>query len=321
MRSTLLFALLVGCSGVIEGRPGGTSGGGEPGSSAGGDGSAGGGTSTAGGSSAGGSAVPGDLPCDVADLLARSCTSCHGSSLSGGAPFSLLSRADLVRELSPGVTVVSRSVTRMKLASAPMPPAPFPAPSAQDTAILEGWVTAGMPNGSCTGGAPDAGPAPLTCLGGTTWTLGNRANENMNPGWACQSCHDGQNVAGQNAGGVSQPERSYFFMGTVFRGPNERDLCNAGLTGTVEIEITGADGNPITTMRAREGSGNFFSDGELPRSNRLLMSNATLSLPYTAKVRANGMVREMRTPQMSGDCNVCHTERGAQLAPGRIVSP
>ncbi len=143
----------------------------------------------------------------------------------------------------------------------------------------------------------------------------------MNPGWACQSCHNGQNVAGQNPGGASEPERSYFFMGTVFRQPNERDLCNAGLTGTVEIEIIGADGTPITTMRARNGSGNFFSDGEAPMSDRLILSNAPLSLPYTAKVRANGTVREMRTPQMSGDCNLCHTERGAQLAPGRIVTP
>lgn len=268
----------------------------------------------------GGAAIPGELPCDVAQLLARSCTSCHGAPLSGGAPFSLLSRGDLVREVSPGVTVVSRSIARMKLTAAPMPPSPFPAPTAQDTAVLETWVAAGAPSGACMG-VPDAGPPPLTCLSNSMWTLGNTASADMNPGWSCQGCHRGQNFAGQNPTGASKPERDYFFMGTVYRAPNERDLCNARLTGTVEIEITGADGQLITRMRARPGSGNFSSDGEAPESDRLLMSSTRLSLPYTARVRANGMVREMRTPQMSGDCNRCHTERGAENAPGRIVAP
>lgn len=327
MRSLLLWSMvLTSCSGVIDGRLPAAGGGDAAGSDGGATGGGGGGGGTAGASgggatTGGGSAVPGDLPCDVATLLAGSCTSCHGSPLTGGAPFSLLSRADLVREVTPGVTAVSRSIARMKLAAAPMPPSPLPAPSAQDIAVLESWVTAGMPAGTCASGTPDAGPAPLTCLSMSTWTQANLASDDMNPGLACQSCHRGQNFGGQNPGLVSKLERTYFFMGTVFRGLNEQNLCNAALTGTVEIEITGADGVRITTMQARPGSGNFFSDGETPESDRLLLSTATLSLPYTAKVRANGMVREMRTPQMSGDCNLCHTERGAQAAPGRIVAP
>ena len=38
----------------------------------------------------------GGLPCEVATLLSTHCVSCHGSPTSGGAPMSLLSRADLL---------------------------------------------------------------------------------------------------------------------------------------------------------------------------------------------------------------------------------
>lgn len=314
-RGLLLGASLVvmACQGAIVGgmQPGETGGGGANGTGAG----------AAGGGSGGSGTLPGDLPCDVATVLADHCTTCHGVTPSGGATFSLASRADLLRELSPGQTAVARSIARMQLASAPMPPSTFPAAAPADITVLEQWVAAGTPTGTCMAGSPDAGPPPLTCLSQSTWTSGNLPSDDMNPGLACQACHLGRNVRGQNPTLESQPERAYLFMGTVFRGPFERDLCNAALPGDVEVEIIGSDGLTITRMLARAGSGNFFSDGERPRSDRLLLVGDGVALPYTAKVRANGQVREMRTPQMSGDCNDCHGERGSGGAPGRIVTP
>lgn len=264
--------------------------------------------------------VPGDLPCEVATVLGTQCTSCHGAPLSGGAPFAIASRADLLRITSSGETVVARSVARMKDLSAPMPPSPFPAPSAAAIATLEQWVVAGTPGGTCAQ-VPDAGPPPLTCVSNSTWGRGNKGSHDMNPGLACQACHLGQNVLGQNPQRVSEPEKAWLFMGTVFAGPNEKDLCNAGLAGTVEIEIIGADGRLITRMQAHAGSGNFASDGERPWSDRLLRVGARVSMPYTVRVKAGGRSREMKTPQRSGDCNLCHTERGAEGAPGRVVVP
>ena len=38
-------------------------------------------------------------------------------------------------------------------------------------------------------------------------------------------------------------------------------------------------------------------------------------------VRFQGRATEMTTTQLSGDCNLCHTESGAQGAPGRVVLP
>ncbi len=50
-------------------------------------------------------------------------------------------------------------------------------------------------------------------------------------------------------------------------------------------------------------------------------SNASLALPYQAKVVKAGNERIMMTPQTVGDCNSCHTPAGANMAPGRILLP
>ena len=50
-------------------------------------------------------------------------------------------------------------------------------------------------------------------------------------------------------------------------------------------------------------------------------TTTTIQLPYTARVVANGKVSAMTTPQTNGDCNSCHTQRGDNVAPGRILLP
>jgi mono/diheme cytochrome c family protein len=56
------------------------------------------------------------------------------------------------------------------------------------------------------------------------------------------------------------------------------------------------------------GAGNFYS----------LQS---VTPPLSAKVTYGGAVRQMTAAATSGDCNTCHTQNGANGAPGRIKTP
>jgi hypothetical protein len=49
--------------------------------------------------------------------------------------------------------------------------------------------------------------------------------------------------------------------------------------------------------------------------------NASLTFPITAVVSFNGKTRAMTTAVASGDCNSCHTQTGANGAPGRVTLP
>lgn len=289
-----------------------------------GEGTGGGGGATGGGAAAngGGGGSSGDgglsldgLPCDVAQLVAARCASCHGPTPSGGAPVTLLSRADFLAPslVNPAQSYGQRSVERMRLTAGAMPPG-APPPTAEVDAFAA-WVTAGMPAGSC--GEVDAGmvwPPDPTCLSGLFRPMpvdgDEHGGETMAPGWACISCHSGQDFMGQNPGGaMSRRDTINQFMGTVFAAPHERDLCVPALPmgGTVEIlDTSGA-------VRARipfGASGNF-------------RGNATggMPSPYRARVVTANGTRAMATEQTSGDCNTCHTVSGANLAPGRIYLP
>ncbi len=194
-----------------------------PGGGGPGGGASGGGTS--GGASAGaGSGSADGLPCEVAAVLSRGCTSCHNDPLAGGAPMPLLNLAHL-QAPSPGdasKTTGQRSVERMTSASSPMPPSgPL---SDADIATIDAWVATGMPAGSCggTGGGgasggngSGAGGSPPVGEGGLPCDVQNFLNAK------CTSCHSnpprndapmpltshGALVA-TNAGGVRFADRS-----------------------------------------------------------------------------------------------------------------
>lgn len=249
------------------------------------------------------------LPCEVSALLQARCVSCHRSPPTGGAPNALQSRADLLAPAPAGGTFAERSLARMKNAASPMPPGgSLPA---NEIAPFEAWVVAGRPSGSC-GSAMDAGmPAALTCVSNRTWTQRYDGSPDMNPGMACRACHAGQNFNGQNPQGERELGRQYWFAGTAFPGRNERDGCLASPPTGVTVQILDADGGVRLTMPVRTTSGNFYDAA---------LRTAPAWLPYTARIVRNGqVVGTMRTPQMNGDCNVCHTERGEQGAPGRIT--
>ncbi len=142
-------------------------------------------------------------------------------------------------------------------------------------------------------GQPDLG-APPTCTSQQTWMNGDNGSELMHPGRACLDCHaqnDGPNLA---------------LAGTVFPSAHEPDECNGVGVGRAVVVITDAKG--VEHRLNVNAAGNFKLEGHV-------------ALPYHAHVEAHGLMRAMVSPQSAGDCNGCHTQRGEEGAPGRIVAP
>jgi hypothetical protein len=147
------------------------------------------------------------------------------------------------------------------------------------------------------GTAPSADPlaAAATCTSGMTWTQGDHGSAAMNPGRACITCHARMNG----------PDLT--IAGTLYPTGHEPDLCyGADGADGARIVITGADGQTITLTPVP--SGNFHL-------------RTRVATPFTAKVMYMGRERAMTATQTSGDCNSCHTQSGANGAPGRITLP
>jgi len=300
---------------------GGATGTGGSGTGTGGTG-AGIGTGTGGGASitgTGGSNPGMGLPCDVQTFLTNRCQTCHGATPVLGVPTSLVTYAELTgpSKSDPTKTEAEMAVSRMQNTTVPMPPKPGTPATAAEVGTMQAWIAAGYPTGSCAppGGSADGGvpadggasadgagpgtaPDPFavaaTCTSGTMFKGGESAA--MDPGMACVSCH-----------AKSGEAPKFTIAGTVYPTGHEPDLCNGtnGSTGA-QIVITGADGKSITLTP--NNAGNFSSNGAVTK-------------PYQAKVTYMGRERLMIAAQTSGDCNSCHTQTGANMAPGRIVTP
>lgn len=164
------------------------------------------------------------------------------------------------------------------------------------------------------GGAPVGGagfvaaPSGATCASGLVYE-GTRESPQMSPGLACKSCHAGQNFNGQNPSGLSSQENVKFFMGTAYAASHEVDGCKSdAVPADAVIEIL--DSNDMLQLSLPiNAAGNFYSS----------RSTAGFTLPYKARIVANGKTLAMATPQMEGDCNTCHTATGMNGAPGRII--
>lgn len=242
-----------------------------------------------------GPAVPadGNVPCDVLAVFQQSCLTCHGATPSNNAPMPLVSFADLVaRSPIDGKTMAQRAALRMADASSPMPPAGGVAQA--DIDAVQAWIAAGYASGP--GGCDSKDPFAVdpTCTKMTKWTRGNLGSADMNPGMACIKCHAG------NTGPL------FSISGTVYPTAHEPDLCNGGVSGA-QVVVTDKNGKD-TTLTVRATSGNFYSVVSIPT-------------PFTAKVLYQGRTRAMNTPQTDGDCNKCHTQDGANGAPGRVLLP
>lgn len=135
---------------------------------------------------------------------------------------------------------------------------------------------------------------PTACVSGTTWTGGDRESPLMHPGGDCIGCHTSRND-GPNL----------VIAGTVYSRLHEPDDCN-GRSGIV-VEITGDDDQVF--QATTNAAGNFY-----------LFASTPLVMPYTARVLVDGVeASHMMDAQTEGSCGTCHTEDGAEGAPGRIV--
>ena len=250
------------------------------------------------GSSGGGSTS--GLPCDVSQALASACLSCHGSP-PAGAPISLVTYADLTAAAPSDATkkVIEVAIARMQSSTNPMPPGG--GATAADIKTLQDCLNAGLPMGSCGGTDGGTNPynTPEVCTSGKTWTSGNRGSSSMNPGQACITCHS-----------TNKDAPKFQIAGTVYPTAHEPNNClGTSASSGVTVVITDAGGTVITLTP--NSSGNFYY---LPRTT-------TLKMPYHAQVKSGTTIRAMSAAQMNGDCNSCHTDAGANGAPGRIMAP
>ena len=81
-----------------------------------------------------------------------------------------------------------------------------------------------------------------------------------------------------------------------------------GATGDVTVRIIGSNNESLDVPI--NSSGNFF-----------IHTSAGIVFPIRAEVWFEGRVRSMCDWQTSGDCNGCHSEYGAEGAPGRVILP
>jgi hypothetical protein len=246
------------------------------------------------------------MPCDVSGVLTSSCTECHGSLLTGGAPNRLLTYEDLSAssEADPEMTVAEVSLARMKSTKRPMPPEGKL--GADSVAIFEKWIGSGMPRGTCgeepveaettkpADGGPkkDAAPdASSVCTSGSMVAPGTPPSALMKPGKACIACH--------NAAGAPHFE----IAGTVYPTLHEPNDCN----GVAGVKVLIIDATGTTHTMTTNAAGNFMRVTSFPR-------------PYKAMIVKGTSTREMKTPQYDGDCNGCHSEWGNK-SPGRVMAP
>jgi hypothetical protein len=148
-------------------------------------------------------------------------------------------------------------------------------------------------------GATGPGPydTPTVCTSGEYWDDGDDDSPRMHPGGPCVSCH------------AQEDGPEFTIGGTVYPTAHEPTDCN-GVDGEDDVEvsvvITDAEGQ-VLTLEVND-VGNFYTERQI-------------AFPFNAKVVAGGRERHMGAAQMTGNCNGCHTESGANGAPGRIMAP
>jgi hypothetical protein len=243
------------------------------------------------------------LPCDVQAVLENRCIACHD----GVTQFALVDYDTLVgpSKTDPSKTMAQLSLERMKSTTSPMPPPPAEPPAADEIQVFEDWVNAGTPKGAqCTdappdgGSMPDASPTELGdggCTSKMTWDGGNTPSPLMRPGEACNACH--QKLGGPNLRAA----------GTVYASYHEPNDCN-GKAPPPPLKVIVTDSHNNKVSMDVNAAGNFYT-------------KTRLFAPYRAEVTDGTNTRKMMGSVTSGDCNSCHTEQGANNAPGRILAP
>lgn len=166
----------------------------------------------------------------------------------------------------------------------------------RDTVGGEGDASMGGSGGTPTGSAGGSSSNETSvCSSNSFWRSGE--GPSMRPGEACISCHAAEREAPK-----------FVVAGSVYPTSHEPSDCNGTNSGgKVVIVITDAN-NTEHTLNVNS-VGNFYLEG------------SKIALPYRATVKVGDNTRSMGASQTSGDCNSCHTEFGANGAPGRITLP
>ena len=245
------------------------------------------------------------LPCDVQGVIENRCIACH----SGELPPPLLDYDDLKAPSKkyPGKTMAEAALEEMKAKT--MPPTPAVPPEDDEIASFEEWINGGTQKNpeACTtpppsapgdGGVLDGGAdGGATCTSGKTWTGGNDGSPLMNPGEACNACHQQQGGPNLRIGG------------TVYPSLHEPNDC-IGSAPPPQLRVVVTDSRNRTFNMIVNASGNFVTEnGARPRP------------PLRAAVTDGVKTRPMQGTVTSGDCNSCHTQNGLNGAPGRILAP
>jgi hypothetical protein len=161
--------------------------------------------------------------------------------------------------------------------------------SASSSSLSASSSSSSASSSSASSAASDASAnVAAVCSSGKTYSSGT--GPTMEPGVPCASCHGSK----------------FAIAGTVYPTEHEPDRCDGADVTGVTVVIT--DANNTTTTLTPNTVGNFNS-------------SKALVTPFTATVTYNGKSISMTTPQTTGDCNSCHTQDGANGAPGRIVLP
>jgi mono/diheme cytochrome c family protein len=251
------------------------------------------------------------LPCDVQAVLENRCLACHSGTMTNVPPLLDYDQLIAKSKVDPTKTLAQLSLDRMKSTTSPMPPPPAVKPDPDEIQTFEAWVTAGTPKGAvCTDPPPpaaggdggsmatdggDAGSTALKCTSGQTWTMGNTKSPLMRPGFACNACH--QVLGGPNLR----------IAGTVYPTLHEPNDCD-GKSPPPALTVVITDKNGKVTNLPVNAAGNFYTPTKI-------------QTPYKAKITDGVTTRAMNGSVTAGDCNSCHTEVGANGAPGRVMSP
>jgi hypothetical protein len=147
-------------------------------------------------------------------------------------------------------------------------------------------------------GTPDAGGTGVVCTSNTFWTNGDRGSASMHPGNACITCHASNSKA-----------PNLTIAGTVYPTSHEPNDCNGakGTGNSITVVVTDATGKQLSPIVVNS-VGNFYS-------------TTAVAAPFHVKVVSNGKENAMMEAPPNGDCGSCHTQQGANNAPGRIVVP
>jgi hypothetical protein len=257
-------------------------------------------------SSDGGVAAASGLPCDVAMMLAANCGGCHSDPPITGALAGLVTYADLMAPSHemPSQNEAQLSVSRMKNAASPMPPGSLP--PASDVTILQNWISAGYPKGSCGAASADGGangassadggvivPSSSVFSKAAPFSPGTPVNGNHKAGQDCMSsCHN----------------HGFTFAGTLF------DANGAGVGGA-EVRLVDAKGLVIsvyTDNRGGSSQGNFYGSQAFVGPAHVGARNASSTQDMHTALQSTA-----QTPASTGGaCNACHcTGTGCTVAP------